>query len=163
MGEIIKRGTVYPSGALVALSLVICVVFGILLLFVLLHLPIVFSVFRRFTASYYPFCIFKLFLNNIKLYAIPLLCTVLCIILTLYKTTNNKTCTFILITIKWGNEAIEQIYTIINIYSGIGAFIYMYYTHMMCMMLHLFDDLWLDNIIPKNEERRQSNIWKSRE
>jgi hypothetical protein len=27
MGEIIKRGTVYPSGALVALSLVICVVF----------------------------------------------------------------------------------------------------------------------------------------
>jgi hypothetical protein len=34
MGGIIKRGTVYPSGALVALSLVICVVFGILLLFV---------------------------------------------------------------------------------------------------------------------------------
>ena len=141
MGEIIKRGTVYPSGALVVLSLVICVVFGILLLFVLMHLAIVFSVFRRLTASYYPFCIFKLFLNNIKLYAIPLLCTVLCIILALYKTTNNKTCTFILITIKSRNEKLEQIYTIINIYSGMGAFIYMYYTNMICTMLHLFDDL----------------------
>jgi hypothetical protein len=30
-------------------------------------------------------------------------------------------------------------------------------------MLHLFDDLWLDKIIPKNNDRRQSHIWKSRE
>jgi hypothetical protein len=30
-------------------------------------------------------------------------------------------------------------------------------------MLHLFDDLWLDKIIPKNKDRRQSHIWKSRE
>jgi len=32
-----------------------------------------------------------------------------------------------------------------------------------CTMLHLFDDLWLDKIIPKNNDRRQSHIWKSRE
>jgi hypothetical protein len=32
-----------------------------------------------------------------------------------------------------------------------------------CTMLHLFDDLWLDKIIPKNNDGRQSHIWKSRE
>jgi hypothetical protein len=44
-----------------------------------------------------------------------------------------------------------------------SAFIYMHYTNMICTMLHLFDDLWLDTIIPKNNDRRQSHIWKSRE
>jgi hypothetical protein len=34
-----------------------------------------------------------------------------------------------------------------------SAFIYMYYTNMICTMLHLFDDLWLDTIIPKNNDR----------
>ena len=32
-----------------------------------------------------------------------------------------------------------------------------------CTMLHLFDDLWLDKIIPKNNDRKGSHIWKSRE
>jgi hypothetical protein len=32
-----------------------------------------------------------------------------------------------------------------------------------CTMLHLFDDLWLDKIIPKNNDRKESHIWKSRE
>ena len=32
-----------------------------------------------------------------------------------------------------------------------------------CTMLHLFDDLWLDKIIPKNNDCRQSHIRKSRE
>ena len=128
-----------------------------------------------FTFAHYIFCLSSIygfllpllylqtFLKQYQMYAIPLLCTVLYIILALYKTTNNNTCTFILITIKWGNEAIEQIYTIINIYSGMSAFIYMHYTNMICTMLHLFDDLWLDTIIPKNNDRRQSHIWKSRE
>jgi hypothetical protein len=26
-------------------------------------------------------------------------------------------------------------------------------------MLHLFDDLWLDEIIPKNNDRKESDIW----
>ena len=32
-----------------------------------------------------------------------------------------------------------------------------------CTMLHLFNDLWLDKIIPKNNDRKESHIWKSRE
>jgi len=32
-----------------------------------------------------------------------------------------------------------------------------------CTMLHLFDDLWLDKIIPKNNDRKESHICKSRE
>jgi hypothetical protein len=32
-----------------------------------------------------------------------------------------------------------------------------------CTMLHLFDDLWLDKIIPKNNDRKERDIWKSRE
>ena len=32
-----------------------------------------------------------------------------------------------------------------------------------CTMLHLFDDLWLDKIISKNNDRKESHIWKSRE
>ena len=34
---------------------------------------------------------------------------------------------------------------------------------LLCTMLHLFDDLCLDNIIPNNNDRMQSHIWKSRE
>jgi hypothetical protein len=30
-------------------------------------------------------------------------------------------------------------------------------------MLYLFDDLLLDKIIPKNNDRKESHIWKSRE
>jgi hypothetical protein len=30
-------------------------------------------------------------------------------------------------------------------------------------MLHLIDDLSLDKIIPKNNDKRKSHIWKSRE
>jgi hypothetical protein len=26
-------------------------------------------------------------------------------------------------------------------------------------MLHLFDDLWLDKIIPKNNDRKESHTW----
>ena len=29
------------------------------------------------------------------------------------------------------------------------------YYNIYCTMLHLFDDLWLDKIIPKNNDRRQ--------
>jgi hypothetical protein len=29
-------------------------------------------------------------------------------------------------------------------------------------MLHLFNDLWLDKIIPNNSDGRQSHIWKSK-
>ena len=32
-----------------------------------------------------------------------------------------------------------------------------------CTMLHLFDDLRLDKIISKNNDRKESHIWKSRE
>ena len=30
-------------------------------------------------------------------------------------------------------------------------------------MLHLFDNLWLDKIITKNNDRKESHIWKSSE
>ena len=30
-------------------------------------------------------------------------------------------------------------------------------------MLHLFDYLWLDKLIPKNNDGKESHIWKSRE
>ena len=33
----------------------------------------------------------------------------------------------------------------------------------LCTILHLFDDLGLDKIIPKNNDRKESHIWKSRE
>ena len=51
------------------------------------------------------------------------------------------------------------------IYFGdcLSWFIFYMTTKINCTMLHLFDDLWLDKIIPKNDDRRQSYIWKSRE
>jgi hypothetical protein len=33
----------------------------------------------------------------------------------------------------------------------------------ICTMLHLFDHLWLDKVIPKNNDRMEIHIWKSRE
>jgi hypothetical protein len=143
MGEIIKRGTAYPSGAHEFLLLYLWSYVWWLAYYYYLSLciwPLYFLSFvdlRLLITLLY----LQTFLKQYQMYAIPLLCTVLCIILALYKTTNNNTCTFILIAIKSGNETIEQIYTIINMYSGMGAFIYMYYKHMICTMLHLFDDL----------------------
>jgi hypothetical protein len=50
-----------------------------------------------------------------------------------------------------------------RIFNKFFSFMPLILDNKYCTMLHLFDDLWLDKIIPKNNDRKESLIWKSRE